>query len=90
MKDSKAIAAKVVDKELEKLDAEDQARIDEMLGELTPAERAYAVKCLSEHAEPDGDEPVAVETAGGAEIPLDPEKMFKEEDEEDDSESMMP
>lgn len=70
---------------MKELSAEDKSRIDEMLNDLSPAEKAYASSCLGgKHEEPDGDEPAAVKTKGGDEIPLDDEKMFDDEESENE------
>lgn len=68
---------------------EDKMRIDEMLSDLTPDEKAYAVSCLKESKEPemeDDDEEevvkekvVAKPSDDEEEISLDEDKMFGKE-----------
>lgn len=73
---------------MKELSADDKSRIDELLSDLTPEEKTYAMSCLKggdedkKHEEPDGDEPVAVKVESGDEIPLKGEAMFGDHDDE--------
>ncbi|NBW14518.1 MAG: hypothetical protein EBR82_41620 [Caulobacteraceae bacterium] len=69
-----------------KLSQEQKDRIDEMLSDLAPEEKKYAIDCLKGQAvdksSPEEKAESDEEKAAEDEIPLDKNKMFENEEEE--------